>query len=161
MSSVSSAKRTSLLTGVDSSCAACCSQDSSLSQAHKLTSLCESAQQRRADVYPTPRTSTRFLNLFDDLPSPFSIASHQSSQQAAARAWSFAFALAVSYSAQPLDVFCAFGDWSFRKLLVKGSRADPVGVSRASSLHLSECVAASDHGALDHISFFVGCLLNL
>ena len=89
-------------------------------------------------------------NLFDDLPSPisgylkmFSIASHRSSQQAAARAWSFALALGVSYY---LLMTSAFGDWSFRKLLVKGSTADPIGVSQATSLHLSECVAASDHG---------------
>ena len=94
-----------------------------------------------------------YWNLSDDLPSPisgtkkmFSIASHQSSQQAATRAWSLASAPAVSYSAQPLDGICSFGDCSFRKLLVKGSRADPLRVSRASSLHLSECVAASDHG---------------
>ena len=47
-------------------------------------------------------------DLLDDLPSPISgtasmltTASHQSSQQAAARDWSLAFALAASHSAQP------------------------------------------------------------
>ena len=109
----------------------------------------------------------------------FSIASHQSSQQAAARAWSLAFALAVSYFAQPLDDFCAFGDWSFRKLLVKGSRADLLESHGQAPcifpdawpplITVTDCVssvsswakASRMSKALDHIPFFVGCLLNL
>ena len=70
-------------------------------------------------------------NLSDDLPSPisgtlkmFSIASHRSTQQSVARAWC------------NLLVTSAFDDWSFRMLLVKGPRADPVRVSQASSLRL-------------------------
>ena len=107
------------------------------------------------------------------------IASQQSSQQAADRAWSLALALAVSQSTQPPDDIHAFGDWSFRKLLVKGSRDDLseshgqapcifpnawqplIRVTDSVSSVSSWAKASRMSKALDHISFFVGCLLNL
>ena len=69
----------------------------------------------------------------------FAIASHQSSQPVAARTWSPAFALAVSYSAQPFHVF---GDKLCLMLLAEGSRADLLRKLHASFRmrgHLSPC----------------------
>ena len=93
--------------------------------------------------------SLRFQSLFDDRTSTmFMIACRQSSQPAVARAWSSAFALAVSHPRNLLDDICACGDWSFLRLLAEGSRADRLekdSVSESTML-LSECVTISDQG---------------